>query len=84
LAGQKEISIVVGDDKMSHQTSTDLMTVTLRGTDAFIRPGGRAAIRLDTIELGPIAFELDHQTIELIRQTLTTAETFLRQRERHL
>ncbi len=67
---------------MSQKRSTDLMTVTVLGSEAFIRPDGRAAIRLDTNELGPIAFEVDQQTIDTLRQKLANAETFLHQKHR--
>ena len=69
--------------KMSEHRSTDLMTVAVLGSEAFIRPDGRAAIRLDTNELGPIAFEADRTTIDSLRQTLANAETFLHQRHGH-
>ncbi len=67
---------------MSESRSTDLMTVTVLGSESFIRPDGRAAIRFDTNELGPIAFEVDQQTIDTLRQKLANAETFLHQKYR--
>lgn len=38
-----------------------------------------AALVLDTVESGPIAFELTLEVIEGLRQHLQEAETFLRQ-----
>ena len=67
---------------MSENRITDLMTVTVLGSESFIRPDGKAAIRLDTNELGPIAFEVNQQTIDTLRQKLANAETFLHQKYR--
>jgi hypothetical protein len=57
----------------------DVTTVTVVGSQAMARPDGRAAIRLDTRELGPIAFEVDQRAIDALRKAIVSAETHLRQ-----
>ena len=64
---------------MSPERTTDLKTATVIGSETLMRPDGRAAIRLDTRELGSIAFEVDQQAIDALRRHLLTAETHLRQ-----
>ena len=54
-------------------------TVTVLRSQALGRPDNRAAIRLDTRELGSIAFEVDQKAIETLRRDLLAAEQFLRQ-----
>jgi hypothetical protein len=58
--------------------STDLMPVTILDANAFVRPDGRAAIRIQTKEFGPLAFEADDKTINRLRQTLQNAEILLK------
>jgi hypothetical protein len=43
------------------------------------RADGRVAIVLDTQERGPIAFEVNLQSIDMLRRELARAETLLRQ-----
>jgi hypothetical protein len=57
----------------------DVKTVTVLGFQPMVRPDGRAAIRIETRELGPIAFEVDERAIEGLRQAIASAETHLRQ-----
>ena len=57
----------------------DQTTLTVTASQALGRPDGRAAIRLQTKELGSIAFEVDQQAIDALRRDLATAEQFLRQ-----
>jgi hypothetical protein len=56
----------------------DLITLTVVGSETLLRPDGRAAIRLDTRELGPIALEVDQRAIDTLRRQLANAETHLR------
>jgi hypothetical protein len=55
-------------------------TVTVLGSVAAGRPDGRVAIRLQTKELGSIAFEVDQRAIDALRRDLMIAERFLRQK----
>jgi len=55
-----------------------MKTVTAIGFQAMARIDGRAAIRLETREFGPIAFEVDQIAIDAIRQAIAAAETHLR------
>jgi hypothetical protein len=58
----------------------DVATVTVVGSQTMCRPDGRVAIRLETRELGPIAFEVDQRAIDTLRREISVAETFLRQK----
>ena len=53
-------------------------TVIVTGSQPMVRPDGRAAIRLETRQLGSIAFEVDQLAIDALRQALAAAETHLR------
>lgn len=64
---------------MAERKTRDLTTVIVMGSQPMLRPDGRAAIRLDTRELGPIAFEVDQRAIEALRQAIAAAETHIRQ-----
>ena len=57
----------------------EIPTVTVVGSNTVARADGRTAIVLETMERGPIAFEVNLQNIELLRRQLTVAETVLRQ-----
>jgi hypothetical protein len=59
--------------------SRDLPTLSVAGSQTLARADGRVAILLDTIERGPIAFEVSLATIGILRQELSKAETLLRQ-----
>ena len=54
-----------------------LLTFTIKGSQSLARPDGRAAILLETVERGPIAFEVTLQTIPLLRAELARAEAML-------
>jgi hypothetical protein len=54
-------------------------TLTVVASQALGRPDGRAAIRLQTKELGSIAFEVDQHAIDSLRRALVLAEQMLRQ-----
>lgn len=57
----------------------DVPTVTVIGSNAVARADGRAAIVLETKERGPIAFEVNLQSIAVLRRDLSAAETILHQ-----
>ena len=59
--------------------SRDTRTVTVTGSQTMFRPDGWAGIRIETRELGAIAFELNQQAIDALRRQLVDAEQFLRQ-----
>lgn len=56
----------------------DIPTMTVLGSQSVARADGRAAIVLTTQEKGPIAFEVNLQTIEILRRALAKAEEVLR------
>jgi hypothetical protein len=64
---------------MAERETRDVRTVTVIGSQSLARPDGRAAIRLETKELGSIAFEVNQHAIDTLRRDLALAETFLRQ-----
>jgi len=70
---------------MSQRETKPLRTVVVIGSETLLRHDGRAAIRLDTKELGPIAFEVDQRAIDALRLHLGVAEEFIRQptRQKH-
>jgi hypothetical protein len=57
--------------------ATRIMTVHVTGSETMERPDARVAIRLDTRELGSIAFEVDQRAIDALRKQLAAAEQFL-------
>ena len=65
---------------MSQFGTNDYQTVTVLRSQALGRADGRAVIRLDTRELGAIAFEVDRGAIGALRRDLSIAEAFLRQK----
>ena len=65
--------------QLSQEGTTGYLTLIVKGSQTLFRPDGRAAILLDTLS-GPIAFEIDQQAIDTLRQQLLAAETFLKQR----
>jgi hypothetical protein len=64
---------------MSERSTGKVRTVSVMGSEPMVRADGRAAIRLDTRELGPIAFEVNQRAIDSLRQAIAAAETHLRQ-----
>jgi hypothetical protein len=57
----------------------EIPTLTVIGSRPLARADGRVAILLDTRESGAIAFEVNLQTIEILRGELAKAELLLRQ-----
>ena len=55
-------------------------TVTVLQSQALGRPDGRVSIGFWTKELGAIAFEVDQQAIDVLREHLVTAEKLLHQK----
>jgi hypothetical protein len=64
---------------MASDQSKDPRMVTVLGSQALGRPDGRAAILLVTKELGPIAFEVNQQAIDVLSRDLIAATVLLRQ-----
>jgi hypothetical protein len=64
---------------MSEHSTGKVRTVSVMGSEPMVRADGRAAIRLDTRELGSIAFEVNQRAIDSLRQAIAAAETHLRQ-----
>ncbi len=52
--------------------------LTVVGSQCLARADGTAAIRLETKELGSIAFEVTQRAIEILRRELALAEQILR------
>jgi hypothetical protein len=63
---------------MAKERTRVVLTLTVTASETVLRPDGRAAIRLDTREAGPIAFEVDQRAIDALRKHLAAAETHLR------
>ena len=64
---------------MAPRQTREVRTVTVLGSQPMVRPDGRASIRLDTQELGSIAFEIDQRAIAALREAIAVAEIHLRQ-----
>jgi hypothetical protein len=71
---------VPGEILMAEKKTRDVTTLTVLGSQPMARPDGRAAIRLETRELGPIAFEVDQRAIAALRSAIAVLETHLRQK----
>lgn len=56
-------------------------TVTVIGSNPAMSASGAAALILHTLELGPVAFDVDMHAIEVIRKALTDCEIRLRQQK---
>ena len=67
---------------MDKGKTNDHPTVTVLRSQTLGRPDGRVAIRLETKELGSIAFEVDQRAIDALRRQLRIAEQFLLQKPR--
>ena len=65
---------------MSLHGTKGLKTVTVLQSQALGRPDGRVSIGLWTKELGPIAFEVDQEAINALREHLVTAQKLLHQK----
>jgi hypothetical protein len=64
---------------MAERKTSDPTTMTVTSSETLVRPDGRCAILFETLEYGPIAFEVNQQPIDALRQALALAETHLRQ-----
>ena len=53
--------------------------LTVFNSQAIGGTDGRVAMVLETIELGPVAFEVDQRVIDAIRNNLVVAKHLLRQ-----
>jgi hypothetical protein len=62
---------------MSQLGTSGWTIVTVRLSQAFRRPDGRVSIGLWTKEVCPIAFEVNRQAIESLRNNLKDAERLL-------
>jgi hypothetical protein len=62
---------------MSQSETSDWTIVTVRQSQAFRRPNGRVSIGLWTKEIGAIAFEVNQQAIDALRNNLKDAERLL-------
>jgi hypothetical protein len=68
---------------MSQSETSDWTIVTIRQSQAFRRPNGRVSIGLWTKEIGAIAFEVNQQAIDALRNNLKDAERFLQRQVGH-
>ena len=59
----------------------DIKTLTMLGCQTIGRSDGRAAILLNSKELGPVAFEVNEQAIDAIQKALAVAATLLHRSE---
>lgn len=64
---------------MNARKTSDLQELTVTRSETLIRPDGRAAILIESLEHAPIAFEVTLQTIVLLRRVLADAEQHIRQ-----
>jgi hypothetical protein len=67
---------------MSQFGTSDWTIVTVRQSQA-LRPDGRVSIRLWTKEVGAIAFEVNQQAIDALRNNLKDAERLLHRQVGH-
>ena len=63
---------------MNDLQSRAVPAVTVPGSQPMVRPDGRAAVRLETRQLGSIAFEVGQLAIDALRHALAAVETHLR------
>jgi hypothetical protein len=68
---------------MSQFRTSDWTIVTVRQSQAFRRPDGRVSIGLWTKEIGAIAFEVNQQAIDALRNNLKDAERLLHRQVGH-
>lgn len=64
---------------MAQFGTSEYVTLTILSSQALGNAQGRVAIRLETKELGSIAFEVDQRAIDALRGDLVAAEQLLRQ-----
>jgi hypothetical protein len=68
---------------MSQSGTGNWTIVTVRQSQAFRRPDGRVSIGFWTKEIGPIAFEVNQQAIDSLRNNLKDAERLLHRQVGH-
>jgi hypothetical protein len=68
---------------MSQSRTENWTIVTVRQSQAFKRPNGRVSIGFWTNEMGSIAFEVNQQAIESLRNNLKDAERLLHRQVGH-
>ena len=68
---------------MSQSGTSDWTIVTVRQSQAFRRPDGRVSVGLWTKEIGSIAFEVNQQAIDALRNNLKDAERLLHRKVGH-
>jgi hypothetical protein len=68
---------------MSQSRTENWTIVTVRQSQAFRRPDGQISIGFWTKEMGPIAFEVNQQAIESLRNNLKDAERLLQRQVGH-
>jgi hypothetical protein len=68
---------------MSQFGTSDWTMVTVRQSQAFRRSDGRVSVGLWTKEIGPIAFEVNQQAIDVLRKNLKDAERLLHRKVGH-
>jgi hypothetical protein len=68
---------------MSRSATGNWTIVTVRQSQAFRRPDGRVSIGLWTKEIGPIAFQVNQQAIDSLRNNLKDAERLLHRQVGH-
>jgi hypothetical protein len=68
---------------MSQSRTENWTIVTVRQSQAFRRPDGRISIGFWTKEMGPIAFEVNQQAIDSLRNNLKDAERLLQRQVGH-
>jgi hypothetical protein len=68
---------------MSQSRTENWTIVTVRQSQAFRRPDGQISIGFWTKEMGPIAFEVNQQAIESLRNNLEDAERLLQRQVGH-
>jgi hypothetical protein len=68
---------------MTQFRTSDWTIVTVRQSQAFRRPDGPVSIGLWTKEIGPIAFEVNQQAIDSLRNNLKDAERLLHRQVGH-
>lgn len=62
--------------------TNEYKTVTVLSSKA-VAAAGSTGLVLQTLEWGPIAFEVDQQAIDALRKALNSAEQFLRRGPLH-
>ncbi|SDD41578.1 hypothetical protein SAMN05216337_101116 [Bradyrhizobium brasilense] len=64
---------------MGGKMDRNLVILNVTGSETMLRSDGHAAIRLETKEMGPVAFEVSLQAIAALRRHLARAEIHILQ-----